>query len=129
MLSRDREDGRACPPSRACSLRRGGRAGPYPWSQQVIDEISGLARVFDELVIRDHGTGNPLVADGAYGTGLILCPDCSGGRSKVSVYGVYRMAESSTMQARRGVRTTGQSGGTVSKITERSNLKCIAIYI
>jgi hypothetical protein len=26
LLSRDREDGRACPPSRACSLRRGGRA-------------------------------------------------------------------------------------------------------
>jgi len=26
LLSRDREDGFACPPSRACSLRRGGRA-------------------------------------------------------------------------------------------------------
>ncbi|MFA9614511.1 MAG: hypothetical protein ACERK9_11250, partial [Deltaproteobacteria bacterium] len=26
LLSRDHEDGRACPPSRACSLRRGGRA-------------------------------------------------------------------------------------------------------
>ena len=70
---RDCEDGRACPPSRACSLRRGGRATwqpsrvprdwfrgvpewyvagadtrgrqegrPYPWSQQVIHEISGL---------------------------------------------------------------------------------------
>jgi hypothetical protein len=25
-MSRDREDGCACPPSRACSLRRGGRA-------------------------------------------------------------------------------------------------------
>ena len=30
LLSRDREDGSACPPSRACSLRRGGRATGQP---------------------------------------------------------------------------------------------------
>ncbi|MGW8221892.1 MAG: hypothetical protein ACWGP1_07075 [Syntrophobacteria bacterium] len=30
MLSRDLEDGRACPPSRACSLRRDGRATGLP---------------------------------------------------------------------------------------------------
>ena len=30
LLSRDREDGRACPPSRANSLRRGGRATRQP---------------------------------------------------------------------------------------------------
>ncbi len=30
LLSRDRETGRACPPSRACSLRRGGRATGQP---------------------------------------------------------------------------------------------------
>jgi hypothetical protein len=77
LLSRDREDGSACPPLRACSLRRGGRATgqpqgvgpeaylngtqqgatpedarlparregrPYPRSQQVIHETSGLGR-------------------------------------------------------------------------------------
>jgi hypothetical protein len=31
LLSRDHEDGRACPPSRACSLRRGGRATAGCW--------------------------------------------------------------------------------------------------
>jgi hypothetical protein len=30
LLSRDHKDGRACPPSRACSLRRGGRATGKP---------------------------------------------------------------------------------------------------
>ncbi len=30
LLSRDHEDGCACPPSRACSLRRGGRATGQP---------------------------------------------------------------------------------------------------
>ena len=30
LLSRDHEDGCACPPSRACSLRRGGRATWQP---------------------------------------------------------------------------------------------------
>jgi hypothetical protein len=30
LTSRDREDGHACPPSRACSLRRGGRATGQP---------------------------------------------------------------------------------------------------
>jgi hypothetical protein len=30
LLSRDREDGRAYPPSQACSLRRGGRATGQP---------------------------------------------------------------------------------------------------
>ncbi len=30
LLSRDRGDGRACPPSRACSLSRGGRATGQP---------------------------------------------------------------------------------------------------
>jgi hypothetical protein len=30
LLSRDREDGRACPPSQAHSLRRGGRATGQP---------------------------------------------------------------------------------------------------
>ncbi|MCG6980605.1 MAG: hypothetical protein LJE88_04285 [Deltaproteobacteria bacterium] len=30
LLSRDREDGSACPPSRAYSLRRGGRATGRP---------------------------------------------------------------------------------------------------
>jgi hypothetical protein len=30
LMSRDHEDGRASPPSRACSLRRGGRATGQP---------------------------------------------------------------------------------------------------
>jgi hypothetical protein len=33
LLSRDHEDGCACPPSRACSLRRGGRA---TWKPQGV---------------------------------------------------------------------------------------------
>ena len=106
LLSRDHEDGCACPPSRACSLRRGGRATgqlvpryrgigseayleryvagadtrgrqegrPYPWSQQVIHEISGLV-LMALLVAMTVACATPSKQPNSYEECISLCSD------------------------------------------------------
>ncbi len=50
LQSRDREDGRACPPSRACAFRRGGRATWQSRGSAGLEALT-LSRRASELVL------------------------------------------------------------------------------
>jgi hypothetical protein len=56
LLSRDRKDGRACPPSRASSLRRGGRA---TWQPQGLESEAYLNSTSQSELVLSHAKEGP----------------------------------------------------------------------
>ena len=64
LLSRDHEDGRACPPSRACSLRRGGRAtrsaGACAACRATVPRYRGIG---SEAYLNGTSQGEPVLSE------------------------------------------------------------------